>query len=49
MFLQGFVKGNSVELNLRLEFKIDSQLVIEKLVLILVKFGLVVGILEMEE
>ena len=49
MFLQGFAKGNSVELNSRLEFKIDSQLVTEKLVLILAKFGLVAGILEMEE
>ena len=49
MFLQGFAKGNGVELNSRLEFKIDSQLVTEKLVLILAKFGLVAGILEMEE
>ncbi|NEQ36461.1 MAG: NAD-dependent epimerase/dehydratase family protein [Okeania sp. SIO3I5] len=49
-FLQGFAEGNDSEnkLNSRLEFKINSQLVAEKLVLILSKFGLVAGVSEIE-
>ncbi|MEM1170278.1 MAG: GDP-mannose 4,6-dehydratase [Cyanobacteria bacterium P01_H01_bin.35] len=50
-FLQGFAEGNDVEnqLNSSLEFQSDSQLVTEKLVLILAKFGLVADVSETEE
>lgn len=50
-FLQGFAEGNNVEnqLNFNIEFKIDSQLVTEKLVLILAKFGLIADVSETEE
>ena len=49
-FLKGFVAGNNLEnqLNFHLEFKTDSQLVAEKLVLILSKFGLVADVSEIE-
>ncbi|ABG51687.1 Protein splicing site [Trichodesmium erythraeum IMS101] len=49
-FLKGFVAGNNLEnqLNFYLEFKTDSQLVAEKLVLILSKFGLVADVSEIE-
>ncbi|MDT9340187.1 GDP-mannose 4,6-dehydratase [Trichodesmium erythraeum 21-75] len=49
-FLKGFVAGNNLEnqLNFYLEFKTDSQLVSEKLVLILSKFGLVADVSEIE-
>jgi len=50
-FLQGFSEGNNSEnqRNSKLEFKTDSQLVAEKLVLILAKFGLVADVSETEE
>ena len=49
-FLQGFAEGNNSEdrLSSKLEFKINSQLVTEKLVLILSKFGLVADVSEIE-
>ncbi len=50
-FLQGFAEGNNLEnqQNSKIEFNSDSQLVTEKLVLILAKFGLVADVSETEE
>ena len=49
-FLQGFAAGNNLknQPNLNIEFKSDSQVVAEKLVLILAKFGLIANVLETE-
>lgn len=50
-FLQGFAEGKNLEnqRNSIFEFNSDSQLVAEKLVLILAKFGLVADVSETEE